>query len=259
MMLDRAMGLAVCTGVHKGNPQDAWRTLCHTSRMCPSCEQRKASRRAGKIKKRLEVMDHITEGDFCVGVLTATLPGLDHPSGIREGSLRDQYDYMTERRSNTHSMRGLNKVLKDVGAIGGSHFLEFTYNNKPWLKAYECWNLHSHSLFWAHGELDRFRPTSHTYEEDGELLLCKKNPNRDSRIMERLGFGKKYTLDYAEDFELEQLLRYSSKVAYSTKPFKAPKEKERFIKDFMIGLDGSKPHLARPFGDATKSIVSLPD
>ena len=55
------------------------------------------------------------------------------------------------------------------------------------------------------------------------------------------------------------LLQYSSKVAYATKPFKAPKEKELEIRNFLIGLDGKMPRLSRPFGDAVKSIVSLPD
>ena len=40
-MMEKALGQAVCLGVHKGDPRDAWRTLCHTSRMCPSCEQEK--------------------------------------------------------------------------------------------------------------------------------------------------------------------------------------------------------------------------
>ena len=253
------MGLAVCTGVHKGDPRDAWRTLCHTSRMCPSCEQRKASRRARKILKRLEVMDHITEGDFTCGVLTTTLPGVRHASGIRFGSLREQYDYMTSREyipgaGGYHSMRGLNKVLKELGAEGGTHFMEFTWNNP-----HRWWNLHSHSLFWAYGELDRLSKTSKPVEVDGQLLLGKKNKGRRSRALGRLGFGEQYTLDYAEKHELEQIMRYSSKVAYSTKPFKAPKIKEPEIRNFLIGLDATKPHMARPFGDATKSIVSLPD
>ncbi len=252
-MIDRAMGLAVCTGVHKGDPRDAWRTLCHTSRMCPSCEKRKASRRAGKIKKRLEVMDHITEGDFCVGVLTTTLPGAENP--IRSASLRDQYDYMTWRRGSQYSMRGLNKVLVGLGAVGGTHFLEFT-----WSKKNEWWHLHCHSLFWGYGELDRLKETSKDFEVEGQLLLGKKVKGRfNKNILGRLGLGPRYSLDYAEDHELDQILRYSSKVAYATKPFKAPKEKENEIKDFMLGLDGTKPNMSRPFGDASKSIVSLPD
>lgn len=248
------MGAAVCKGVHKGDPRDAWRTLCHTSRMCPSCEQRKANRRAAKIVKRLEVMDHITEGDFTCGVLTTTLPGVRDKSGIRFGSLQEQYDYCTWRRGNTHSMRGLNKVLKELGAEGGSHFIEFTWNpDKNW------WNLHTHSLFWGYGELDRLANTASHEVVDGELLMRKKNKGRRSRVLGRLGFGQQYTLDYAEDHELELITRYSCKVAYATKPFKAPKHKEAEIRDFMIGLEGSKPYMSRPFGDASKSIITLPD
>ena len=104
--MENRLGQAVCLGVHKGDPRDAWRTLCHTSRMCPSCEARKAARRANGIRKRLHVWDFLTEGDFTVGVLTTTLPGASH--WVRHASLKDQYDYITERRQNTHSMRGLN-------------------------------------------------------------------------------------------------------------------------------------------------------
>lgn len=251
-MIDRAMGTAVCTGVHKGDPRDAWRTLCHTSRMCPSCEQRKASRRANGIRKRLEVWDFLTEGDFTVGVLTTTLPGQSH--WVRHASLKQQYDYMTERRQNTHSMRGMNYALKRLGAEGGTHFLEFT-----WSKDNEWWNLHNHSLFWGHGKLDDLQPTTQHKVEADQLLLRKSVKGRANKFFERLGLGKMYSLDYAEGHELEMLMQYSSKVAYATKPFKAPKEKEPEIRDFLIGLDGKKPRLSRPFGDAVKSIVSLPD
>ena len=90
--------------------------------------------------------------------------------------------------------------------------------------------------------------------------MLRNNPGGGTnRFFERLGLGPRYSLDYAEGHELEMLVQYSSKVAYATKPFKAPKIKEPEIRDFLIGLDGKMPRLSRPFGDATKSIVSLPD
>lgn len=249
--MDRALGQAVCLGVHKGDPRDAWRTLCHTSRMCPSCEQRKATRRANGIRKRLHVWDFLTEGDFTVGVLTTTLPGRSH--WVRHGTLRQQYDYITDRRQNTHSMRGLNYALQRLGAEGGTHFLEFT-----WSKKNEWWNLHNHTLFWGYGQLDGIEATT-KHQDAGDLLLRKNVGGDKNRFFERLGLGGRYSLDYAEGHELEMLMQYSSKVAYATKPFKAPKEKEPEIRDFLIGLDGKKPRLSRPFGDAVKSITSLPD
>lgn len=249
--MGKALGQAVCLGVHKGDPRDAWRTLCHTSRMCPSCEQRKATRRANGIRKRLHVWDFLTEGDFTVGVLTTTLPGKHH--WVRHGTLRQQYDYITERRQNTHSMRGLNYALQKLGAEGGTHFLEFT-----WSKINEWWNLHNHTLFWGYGQLDGIEATT-KHQDAGELLLRKNVGGDKNRFFERLGLGARYSLDYAEGHELEMLMQYSSKVAYATKPFKAPKEKELEIRDFLIGLDGKKPRLSRPFGDAVKSITSLPD
>lgn len=255
-MMEKALGQAVCLGVHKGDPRDAWRTLCHTSRMCPSCEQRKATRRANGIRKRLEVWDFLTEGDFTVGVLTTTLPGKHH--WVRHGSLRQQYEYMTERRQDTHSMRGLNYALKKLGAEGGTHFLEFT-----WSKKNGWWNLHNHTLFWGYGHLDGIEATDrHVESEDylgPRLLLKKEVKGLENRFFRRLGLGGRYSLDYAEGHELEMLMQYSSKVAYATKPFKAPKEKELEIRNFLIGLDGKMPRLSRPFGDAVKSIITLPD
>ena len=249
--MEKALGQAVCLGVHKGDPRDAWRTLCHTSRMCPSCEQRKATRRANGIRKRLEVWDFLTEGDFTVGVLTTTLPGRQH--WVRHGTLRQQYEYMTERRQDTHSMRGLNFALKRLGAEGGTHFLEFT-----WSKDNEWWNLHNHTLFWGYGKMDGIEETSKDVDV-GDLLLRHTAGGATNKFFERLGLGARYSLDYAEGHELEMLMQYSSKVAYATKPFKAPKEKEPEIRNFLIGLDGKMPRLSRPFGDAVKSIISLPD
>lgn len=288
---DKRLGLAICKGLNKGSPTVAWRQLCSRAVMCPRCEARKATRRAAGIMKRLEALDSETEGDFICGVLTVTLPGKGHP--IRHGSLREQYEYMTERVSlpglkggGLWSMRGLNKLLVaqtgghhadctppvdypfarkssschkecqagrycgGLGAMGGIHFLEFTHKGK-W------WNLHSHTLFWARAPLDRIKSTGYIDFED-DLFGVKRNPGRTCIAFKKLGFGPRYTLDYADDQEMEILIRYSSKIAYLTKPFKAPARFRDEIQDFMSAVDGGKqPRLARPFGDATKSIESI--
>jgi len=272
------MGEAVCTGVHKGDPKDAWRTICSASRMCPSCSRRRSIQKAADLRRRIEVMDYQNEGDYVVGVLTVTLPGKDHP--IRYGTLQEQYDYFTERvcfpgLPGAHSMRGLNYILvgkrdegpggsgrtiSGVGALGGKHFLEFT-----WSKKYEWWNLHCHTVFWAYEKLTGFKSTSTTKQnfELGEetLLRTKKNRAKYAKklLADTLGFGPRYTLDYADVHEMDAMIQYSNKVAYSTKPFKAPKEKDREIQDFLAGSGGTLPRLARPFGDAQKRLIELPD
>ncbi len=220
--------------------------------MCPPCERKRASRRAYELRERLRVADYYHGEDLTVGVLTVTLPGKEHE--IRHASLRDQYDYCKERIyipgvSGVHSMRGMNKALAELGAEGGTHFLEFTWNNSK-----EWWNTHMHSVFYACDELDRLQATSKHVVEDNELLLKKLNPGKNSNLFSNLGFGSRYTLDYAEDHELEILLRYSSKVAYATKPFKAPLSKSGEIRDFF---DGSV-RLSRPFGRNAKGLDSLP-
>lgn len=159
-------------------------------------------------------------------------------------------------------MRGLNKLLVaqydqetgrmtgGLGAMGGIHFLEFTHKGK-W------WNLHSHTLFWGRAQLDRIQQTGYIDFEDN-VFGEKRNPGRTCIAFKKLGFGPRYTLDYADDQEMDILIRYSSKIAYLTKPFKAPARFKDEIQDFMSGVDGGKqPRLARPFGDATRSIESI--
>lgn len=252
-MTDR-VGLAICKGLNMGSPRAPYEALCPRWRMCPSCERKKAGRAASRISRRIETEYELSDGDLTVGVLTWTLPGKSHP--IRYGSLREQYDYATSRirlknRAGDHSMRGLNLLLSSLGARGGTHFLEFTWNNsKSW------WNVHGHSLFWAWTELDGFNETSHTeYEDEYDLLGRHVVQGKRTRRLPRLGFGERYSLDYAKKEELELMVRYSSKVAYATKPFKAPASKGREIRDFMEGDGGTLPRLARPFGESTKPMV----
>ena len=259
----RALGEAVCTGVHKGEPQDAWRTICSASRMCPSCSRRRSIQKAADLRRRIEVMDFLNEGDYTVGVLTVTLPGKDHP--IRNGTLREQYDYFTERIyfpgvSGYHSMRGLNWLMARLGALGGKHFLEFTRSKND-----EWWNLHCHSVFWAYEKLDGLKSTSTTRQnyELGEETLLREKTNRGRMakklLADTLGFGPRYTLDYADLHEMDAMIQYSNKVAYSTKPIKAPRHRDKEVQEFLAGSGGTLPRLARPFGDAQKRLVELPD
>lgn len=259
-----AVGLAICKGANRGSPENAWRARCPRSAMCPHCEYKKSNVRAKQIQERILKFDEETNGEMVVGVLSLTLPGME--AAIRTADLRTQYDHMTARvtlpgRVGHHSMRGVNKMLQDLGAVGGTHFIEFTYNNKPWTKAYGCWNAHTHSVFWADDVLQR---------NDGSIPLkdCStwKFPDDDSwfgepgtrgrqnKDLAALGFGRRYTLDYADPHELEAITHYSNKVAYATKPFKAPLSKGEEIQQFLAGVGGPEPRLARPFGDATKGL-----
>ena len=124
-------------------------SLCSRHTMCPKCEQRRATKRAWGLSRRLQSELELMEdegSDLMVGVLTTTLPGLKHRSGIRRASLRKQYDYLTARtnfsgRTGSHSMRGLNTLLRDMGVHAGCHNLEFTWNEpKKW------WNVHNHAI-----------------------------------------------------------------------------------------------------------------
>lgn len=87
---------------------------------------------------------------------------------------------------------------------------------------------------------------------DDEWFGKKKVGSRQSIGLQRLGLGRRYSLDYADEQDLESVINYSSKIAYATKPFKAPKSKTAEVRDFLLGLDGKEPRLARPFGDAIK-------
>lgn len=247
-----ALGLATCKGLNKGKPGVNRRRLCYRAAMCPSCEHKKAGHKAWQITKRIRRFEEETNGEMAVGVLTLTGPGRENPA-FRYADLRNQYEYFTARTTipgmvGHHSMRGINKLLTDQGASGGTHFMEFTYNQSK-----EWWNVHSHTLFWGDERIGLLKDSSRwEFPEDGPLLGEKKIGGRTSVGLQRLGFGKRYSLDYAEDHELEEIIRYSSKVAYATKPFKAPKSKTGEIRDFLLGLDGREPRLARPFGDAVK-------
>lgn len=249
---DSRVGLAICKGLNTGSPRTPYEPMCARWHMCPSCEAKKAGRRASRISRRLEEEYDAADGDLEIGVLTWTLPGRRHP--IRRGTLSDQYLYATDRvrfrgKTGDHSMRGLNRMMHLLGARGGTHFVEFTWNNNSgW------WNLHGHTLFWGWEKLDHLNSTSsYDFESEPDVLLGNKvNKGKRTRLLKRLGFGERYTLDYAEAHELDLMVRYSAKVAYATKPFKAPSQKRGEIRDFLEGLDHAQPRLARPFGDSTR-------
>jgi hypothetical protein len=265
-----ATGLAICKGAWLGRPDEAWKHKCARWAQCPSCERKRAAKRAHEIKERIKVAMHEYGNELQVGVLTVTLPGVKHESGIRYASLKEQYDYAIARTTlpglpGYHSMRGMNRLLcgkpdhkgfgrnainDGLGAVGGTHFMEFTYNNtKSW------WNVHMHSLFYGPEKLDRLKETTRHVVEDDQLLLKKLVGGRQCAALAKLGYGKRYSLDYCEADELDNIIRYSSKVAYVTKPFKAPKHKAHEIEEFML----TNPRLSRPFGRNQFSMPSLPD
>ena len=253
-----ALGLAFCKGVNRGKPGTSHWAKCARSAMCPKCEYDKAKFRAWQINKRILKFDEETNGEMAVGVLTLTGPGMG--STFRTADLRTQYDHMTARVRipgfpSDHSMRGVNKLLTDHGASGGTHFLEFTYNNDPNSKAYQCWNTHTHSVFWGDERLSILKDCSTWRFPDEDSWFGEKGTRSRQAIgLERLGFGRRYTLDYATDEELESIAHYSNKVAYATKPFKAPLAKSAEIQEFLAGVGGPEPRLARPFGDAIKGL-----
>jgi len=248
--MSSALGLAVCKGAHLGSPRTAWQSKCPSYKFCPKCESDKASVKGARIAKKLRHVVEYVDGDCEIGVLTLTLPGIKHHSGIREKSLEEQYDYLTERvhlpkTSGKWSFRGINKFLSDQGVIGGVHFLEFTRKRK-W------WNLHTHTLFvsWTKLDLPQTSYTSFVGANGRELLGTKVNDGRQNKQLSKLGMGPRYTLDYAEDWELEQMHLYCSKVAYPTKPFKCPRAFEDEVKEFMYTRNVK---LTRPFGEFQKS------
>lgn len=265
-----ATGLAICKGAWLGRPDQAWKHKCARWAQCPSCERKRAARRAHDIKERLKVARHEYGNDLTVGLLTVTLPGKKHESGIRYANLKEQYDYAVARTTlpsltGYHSMRGMNRLLcgkpdrkgfgrkavnDGLGAVGGTHFLEFTYNNSK-----EWWNVHMHSLFFGPEKLDRLKATSSHVVEEDQLLMKKEVGGRQSVALSRLGYGPRYSLDYCDQHELDVLIKYSSKVAYATKPFKAPKHKRFEIEEFML----TNPRLSRPFGSNQFKMPTLPE
>ena len=104
------VGLAICKGAWLGRPDEAWKHKCARWLAFPSCERKRAGKRAHEIKERLKVAKHYFGNDIQVGVLTVTLPGQKHESGIRFKSLKEQYDYAVSRTTlpgltGWHSMR----------------------------------------------------------------------------------------------------------------------------------------------------------
>ena len=236
-------------------------SLCSRGLMCPRCEERRATKRAWKLCNRLQnELDVAEDADLKlkVGVLTVTLPGRHHP--IRSAGLRQQYSYMTERSTlagqvGEHSMRGLNTKLKEWGFTGGCHNLEFTWNDKQ-----NWWNVHDHAIVVGYDEdIDiPLKQTSIDDWHDEELLSSKTVTNGASTELYRLGFGGVYSLDWAEEHEFAQSIRYASKVAYMTKPIKAPREKRGELRRFFNGTDGGNyPRLSRPIGDWGRSFVPV--
>ncbi len=235
-------------------------SMCSRHVMCPKCESRRAATRAWKLGQRLNSEIELMEdecSDLRVGVLTTTLPGLKHRSGIRRGNLRKQYDYLTARtnfsgRSGAHSMRGLNTLLRDMGVHAGCHNLEFTWNDKK-----NWWNVHNHSIILA-DKLSWSNEISETKDriwEAGDLLDRTEVTGGYSPLIESLGLGRRYSLDWAEPSEFEQTIRYAAKVAYLTKPIKAPRDKRLELSRFFNGFGGSYPRLSRPYGMWMRSMA----
>ena len=248
-------------------------SLCSRNTLCPACEEARTRARRRTIARRLNYDLNLAEDEgrkLKVGILTLTLPGKD--KDIRYAPLQAQYNYLTARttlsgHTGWHSMRGLNTMMKEWGVTGGSHNIEFTWNNKK-----KWWNCHLHSLIVGYDSslsvpLKETTKWSRMYDYENESynswgnrtmpgdyrydLGDKEVGNRQNKLLEQFGMGKIYSLDWAETGELENMIRYSSKVAYLAKPFKAPPEKERELSEFLMGSHGKKkaPRLGRTIGD----------
>ena len=228
-------------------------SMCSRHVMCPKCESRRAAKRTWQLGRRLTQEIEMAEdegADLKVGVLTTTLPGLKHRTGIRRSSLRKQYNWITERtnfsgRTGSHSMRGLNTLLRDMGVHAGCHNLEFTWNEeKNW------WNVHNHSIILADklSWSDEIRETKDRIWEVGDLLDRTEVTGGTNTQIENLGLGRRYSLDWAEPQEFDQTIRYAAKVAYMTKPIKAPRQKRLELSKFFNGFSGKYPRLSRPYG-----------
>ena len=249
------------------------RSLCSRGTLCPVCEQTRTSARRRTIARRLQYDLDLAEDEgrkLKVGILTLTLPGKD--KDIRYAPLQAQYNYLTARTTLSgytgwHSMRGINTMLKEWGVTGGSHNIEFTWNSKR-----KWWNCHLHSLIVGYDTslnlpLKDTMKWSRMYDYENETynsfgnrsmpgqyrydLGDKEVGNRQNKLLEEFGMGKIYSLDWAEPGELQNMIAYSSKVAYLAKPFKAPAEKERELANFLIGEGSTKkaPRLGRTIGD----------
>lgn len=250
-------------------------SLCARGMMCPKCESRRAQNRGNQLRRKLEAELVIAEESGWrrpdVGVLTMTLPGKRH--WVRKASLAEQYDYITERvtlpkETGWHSMRGLNKLLSNLGVHGGCHNIEFTWNEeKGW------WNTHVHSLVIGYGLRDYVTPEGEEYvgpftkaglpettkiQDDIEAVGWEQKhvTGRSNWRLDRLGFGSRYSLDWAEPHEYASMVKYSAKVAYMTKPVKAPKNKRGELVRFFL----NSPRLSRPIGDWRRTFyVPSPD
>ena len=228
-------------------------SLCARGMMCPKCESRRAQNRGRILMKKLEAELEIAEDSGWskpdLGVLTLTIPGRDHP--VRYAPLQQQYEYITQRvtlpgKTGWHSMRGVNKMLDMLGVHGGCHNIEFT-----WSEENQWWNTHIHSMVVGYGIKEEFNKAglketaTFGYDQNREWEWDKSLTGGYYDRFKQLGLGRRYSLDWAEPHEYESVVRYSAKVAYMTKPVKAPKEKRGELVRFFL----SSPRLSRPIGD----------
>jgi hypothetical protein len=144
-------------------------------------------------------------------------------------------------------MRGLNYALAQNGIHAGCHNVEFTFNEQAgW------WNVHNHSILIAdESSWSGFIPeTKDRLWEKSELLDRSELTHGNLPWLQSAhGLGSRYTLDWAEPSEFEQTIRYAAKVAYMTKPIKAPEGKRLELSQFFNGFAGrTYPRLSRPFG-----------
>lgn len=201
----------------------------------PWSDDLQARRVAARTSQDIQILLEDFPGEP-VQVLTLTLPGAWH--GIRRASIFAQWEYMRARRQvrglpGVWSMRGLNKMLTDAGAVGGWHFFEVAYSKKN-----KWWHLHCHTILV--GDISSVIPRSaYTVDEN----WTKKLESSTSGTLRELGFGERYTLDEAVDYQ--ETISYCSKLAYCTKQKLDGPEQQ-----LVAFLRARKPRLSEAWGAA---------
>ena len=110
--------------------------------------------------------------------------------------------------------------------------------------------VHNHSILLADKESwsNDISETKDRIWESSELLDRTEVVGGTNNQFDHYGLGRRYSLDWAEPHEFAQTIKYAAKVAYITKPNKAPRQKRLELSKYFNGFSGKYPRLSRPFG-----------
>jgi len=198
--------------------------------------------------RTIDILESEIEWNY--GVLTVTLPGKRHESGIRFKSLSEQYGYFTEsvkrgvaKKRLTAPVRGLTTMLEHFGVDGCILGLEFTNGGGVG----DNWNTHAHLLLIGENEIripesKKNIDPDWNYEEIGE-----RNP-WSIRNLASLGFGAQY--QYTHIGRIEQALAEIGKITYGVKVERVDGEANTDLVREMSHFFQSTPRLLRKTGTA---------